>query len=135
MAIAVETEGRGQLAIRITGAASAAAAGLGAQPNPEGKSVLILRTTLIVFTASTGAATITIGVAADASSSANDIINALAMNGVSANTCYNGHVMQNSAKTAITAPALWESGKYITLTGSASTVGLDAMLLVDYVRL
>jgi hypothetical protein len=135
MTAAIETEGRGVLSIRITGVASAADAGQGAIENPEGDDVLILRTTLVVLAPSTGAANISIGIGATSGTAATDIVNALAMNGVAANTAYNGHAMQNTAKTAITAPALWTPTSYLTITGSASLVGLDARLLVEYVRI
>jgi len=128
------TEGRGVLALRIDGVASTANAGQGAFPNPEGCDILILRGTLVVHTASTGAANISIGIAADATSAATDLINALAMNGVTAQTAYNCHAMQNTAKTAITAPALWTASKYLTITGSASLVGLEATLFLEYLR-
>ena len=135
MTAVIETEGRGVLSVRITGVASTDNSGQGAVANPEGDDVLVLRTTLVVLTASSGAANISIGIGATATTASTDIINALAMNGVAANTCYNGHVMQNGAKTAITAPALWTPTSYLNITGSASLVGLDARLLVEYVRI
>lgn len=134
MSVEVVTEGRGALAIKITGVASTAAGGQGAVANPEGCDVLILRSTLVVHNASTSAANISIGVGATAATSATDIVNALAMASVSAQTAYNGHAMQNTAKTAITAPALWTSSKYVTVTGSASLVGLSATLFLEYIR-
>ena len=134
MTVSRVQEGRGVLVYRIDGVASTDNAGQGAIANPEGCDVLILRGTLVVHTASTGAANISIGVASDSSSAATDIINALAMNGVSAQTAYNCHAMQNTAKTAITAPALWESTDYVTITGSASMVGLEATLYLEYIR-
>lgn len=124
-------EGKGgTLCIKITGAASTANAGLGAFANPFGKSVLIARATLYFKSASTGAANLSVGVTTVAAA-ATDIINALAVNGVSEGDCYNGFAMQNTAKTAISAPALWTSDKYITLTGDATTVGLEAYLYLE----
>ena len=137
MALSFDGVGRKAYSVLITGAASAAGGGLGAVANPEGVDVLILRTTLVVLAASTGAANLSVGIAADAVTSAADIVNALAMNGVGAKTAYNGFVMENGAKTAISAgvPALWTTDKFLTFTGSASTVGLSARILVDYVRI
>jgi len=133
MSAEIETEGRGGvLAIRITGAASTANAGLGAILNPEGVDLLILRSTLAIITPSTGSAAVSIGVTTEAAA-ATDILNALDLQ-VTAGNCYNGHAMQNGAKTQISAPALWEDDKYITITGAATTVGLDALLLIEYVR-
>ncbi len=133
MTATIVNQGRGVLAIRIDGVASTAAGGQGEVANPEGVDLLILRGTLVVHTASTGSANITIGVGASGAS-VNDIINALAMNSVTAQTAYNCHAMQNTAKTAITAPALWTSSLYIVITGSASLVGLEATLFLEYIR-
>ncbi len=134
MTATIVNQGRGTLAIRIDGVASIANAGQGQVANPEGVDILILRSTLVVHTASTGAANISIGVGASGAA-ATDIVNALAMNGVAAQTAYNGHVMQNAAKTAIAAPALWTSALYVTITGSASLVGLEATLYLEYLRI
>lgn len=134
MTVAVETEGRGVLAIKITGVASTDNGGVGAVVNPEGVNCVILRTTLYVHVPSTGAANLGIGVASAATTKGTDILNDLAVNGALTDTMHNGHVMQNGAKTQISAPALWQPGYYITFTGSASTVGLEAYLFVEYVR-
>ena len=127
MSVAREYTGRGGvLSYRITGAASTANAGLGSIANPEGVDLLILRATLNFVTPSDGAANLGIGVTT-AAAKATDILNDLDVN--------NGFAMQNTAKTAITAPAIWTAAKYVTLTGSATTAGLDAVLMIEYVRL
>ncbi len=64
MTVAIKAEGRGVMAIDITGTTSAANAGQGQVANPEGVNVIILRSTLLTKTASTGAANLGIGVAA-----------------------------------------------------------------------
>jgi hypothetical protein len=131
--VAIDPEGRGVLTIKITGVASADNAGVGQVLNPEGVNLVILRTSFYVHVASTGAANLGIGVGASGAK-ATDILNDLAVNGAITDKVYNGHVMQNAAKTEIQAPALWTTDKYITFTGSASTVGLEAYLFVEYVR-
>lgn len=134
MSVAVVTEGKGgTLALRITGGTSVADAGQGYFANPWGQSVIILRGTLYVATASTGAANISIGVAATSATAATDLINALAMNGAIAGKMYNCHAMQNGAKTEIAAPALWTSSQYVTFTASADMSGLDATLFLECV--
>jgi hypothetical protein len=125
--------GGGVLVIKVTGAAVTANAGLGAIANPEGVDLLILRTTWFVDVESTGSANISIGVTTVAAA-ATDILNALDANGA-AGKAYNGHAMQNSAKTEITAPAIWSAAKYITITGSATSAGMVAYLMVEYVKL
>lgn len=131
MTIAINSEGKGNtLSIAITGAASTDNAGLGSLKNPFGVDVLILRATLHNITQSTGAATLSIGVTT-AAAAATDVLNALDINGAAADSWYNGHVMQNGAKTAITAPALWTAAKYLTLTGSATTAGYTGVLYLE----
>lgn len=133
MTVSIESEGRGVLGIKIVGVASTANAGIGEVANPEGVNVVILRATLYVHVPSTGAANLSVGVGASGAA-ATDIINALAVNGAISDKMYNAFAMQNTAKTEITAPALWSPTTYITFTGSATTVGLEAYLLVEYVR-
>lgn len=134
MTVAVQSEGRGVLAIKITGVASTDAGGIGSVVNPEGVNCVILRTTFYAHTPSTGSANLSVGVGATAASSNTDILNALDAQSMTADTMWNGHAMQNSAKTQITAPALWQAGYYITFTGSATTVGFEGYLFVEYVR-
>lgn len=134
MTVAVEQEGRGTLCIKITGVASTSNGGIGAVKNPEGVNCVILRTTFYSHVASPGSANLSVGVSATATGAATDILNALDANTMTADTMWNGHAMQNTAKTQITAPALWTKDYYITFTGSASTVGFEGYLFVEYVR-
>ena len=129
MGATLNTEGKGVMSIAITGTSGTA---IGGVLNPEGVDVLILRATWKITTASTGAATVNIGVGAAVNTDATDIINALAANGA-VTGWYNGHVMQNGAKTAITAP-IWGAAQYVTFTGSAATTGLVATLYLEYIR-
>lgn len=134
MTIAIQTQGKGGLVIDLAGVASAAAGGQGALKNPEGVSIIITRSTILFRKPSTGAGNLGIGIAANGTTKATDVLNDLDVNGVAEGSVYNGHAMQNTAKTAITAPAVWTSDKYLTFTGSASLVGLDATLYLEYIR-
>jgi len=134
MTVAVNTEGKGAMSIAITGAASIAAGGQGAVANPEGVSVIITRATIYTTTPSTGAAALSIGVGATAATAATDILNALDMNGVAAASAYNGFAMQNTAKTAISAPALWTATSYVTFSAAATMVGYVGTLYLEYLR-
>jgi hypothetical protein len=127
-------EGRGMLAIQLTGANDANNGGLGAVLNPEGVDLLILRTYLYVKAHSTGAANLGIGVAANGTTKATDILNDLAMGGAIDGKYYNGGAVVVAAKTEMTGTAVWSAGKYLTFTGSADTSGLDATLYVEYLR-
>jgi len=126
---------RGRFVVRLTGGASAAAAGLGAVANPEEVPLLILRTQLYIETPSAGAANLSVGMAANATSSATDIINALAVSCAIAGRAYNGNTIQATANAEITVPLVWTTSRFLTFTGSATTVGLVAHLIVEYVRL
>lgn len=134
MTVAIDYEGKGALAIDITGVASTDAGGVGALANPEGVSLLITKATFYFATPSTGAANLGVGIAADATTKATDILNDLDVNGVAAGSWYNGHARQNTAKTAISAPAVWTTTKYLTFTGSATTAGLTGTLYLEYYR-
>lgn len=133
MTAAINSEGKGTLSIAITGANNTDNAGLGSIANPEGVDLIITRTTFHMKTASDGAANLAAGITT-AAAKATDILNDLDVNSDADGTVYNGHAMQNTAKTAITAPAKWTSDKYLTLTGSADTTGLTGALYVEYVR-
>jgi hypothetical protein len=133
MGASISNEGKGFMAIGITGVAGTTDGAIGAVLNPEGVDVLITRCILYVSSNSTGAANLSCGVAATATTATSDIINALAM-GAAAGKYYNGQALQVTAKTEVSAPAVWSAGKYINFTGSASTVGLVATLYVEYLR-
>lgn len=136
MTVSINTEGRGGVfTVDVVGANDANAGGLGAVANPEGTDLLILRTSWRVITPSTGGANVGIGIAANATTKATDILNDLAANGAITGKVYNGHAMQNTAKTEITAPAVWTHDKFLTFTGSADSTGMVARLYVEYIRL
>jgi hypothetical protein len=117
----------------LTGAASAANAGLGSIANPEGALVGITRVFAYFRTGSTGAANLDMGIttaAAKASDicSAQDVIEA---------TVGGKFVYEPAAQAAETESptAKWAADTFLTITGSASTAGLDADVFVEYVRL
>ncbi len=134
MTVALKTDqGRGMLRVLITGVASAAAAGVGSLANPEGVALGITRAFLYARTGSTGAANLSIGVTTIAASAtdvanAQDVVDAT----VGGKLIHEGAVQV--AKTE-NPTAIWTADKYLTFTGSASTVGLDADLYLEVVRL
>mgnify|MGYP001267589837 CR=1 FL=1 len=136
MSATVSQEGRGGLlCIDVAGVTSTDNGGIGAIKNPWGEDVLILRSSWYIGTPSTGATNISIGVASAATGAATDILNALAADGAITGKVYNGHVMQNGAKTEIAAPAVWQDDYYVTFTGSADSTGLVAKLFLECVPL
>ena len=133
MGALVNSIGKGLMSIALTGVTATSNGGIGAVINQEGVDVLITRCFLHVGTASTGAANLSCGIGATATTSSTDIISGLAVNGVSGNY-YNGQAQQVTAKTQVSAPATWSAGKYIVFTGSADTTGLVGTLFVEYLR-
>jgi hypothetical protein len=133
MGASVSPTGKGLLAIDITGVTGTGNGAIGAVKNPEGVDVLITRCYLYVKTQSTGAANLSCGVASAADGATTDIINALAVGGATGKY-YNGQAQQVTAKTEVTAPAVWTKDYFINFTGSASTAGLVGTLFVEYVR-
>lgn len=134
MSVETINEGLGYGAsFRITGVASTAAGGQGEIDNPFGEDVWITDALLDIITPSDGAGNLSVGVAVTGNS-ATDIVNALAVGSVVADTLYNCFARQNTAKTEVTAPAKWTSAKKITITGSATLVGFEAVLHVKCVK-
>ena len=124
---------RGMFKASITGVASTDNAGVGQIANPEGVSLLITRAFLYFRDGSTGAANLDIGVGASGAK-ASDIISAMSVvDGTVGGKAYYGPAAQDAETECTT--ALWTSATYVTVTGSASTVGLDADLYIEYVRL
>ena len=126
------TDQRGFKKILITGVASTDNAGIGQVLNPEGVKLLILRTLLYARTGSTGAGNLDVGVGTTGVK-ATDILSTFDMIeatiGAKAFNCQ--AVPANETEEAV----IWEAGEYITFTGSATSVGLDADLYIEYIRL
>lgn len=123
------------MTVDLAGVAATTGGAIAAIANPEGVTLQILRVYILVTTASTGAANVSVGVAADAVTSASDIVNALTVNGVSAGTVYLCLPGGDAAKDSIVAaPAPWTTSKYVTVTGSATTAGFVGTLYIEYIR-
>lgn len=134
MTVAKNNEGHsGLLTLDITGVASTDNAGIGEFANPEGVDVTIVEAWLEIITPSTGAANLSCGVGASGAA-ATDLWNAGAVNGLTEGSLSNCFARQDTAETECTDPVDWDSDKYITFTGSATTVGLSARLHLRYIR-
>jgi hypothetical protein len=119
--------------VTLTGAASTDNAGLGTVANPEGVPLGIVRAFAYFRTGSTGAANLSAGIGAvDAASS--DIVSAMdVIEGTVGGKLFAlpaAQVAETESPTAV-----WGVDDYLNVTGSATTVGLDADLLIEYVRL
>lgn len=119
----------GYIEIPLTGALLFAGGEVAAVANPEGVPLIITDVKIYVDTPSTGAANLSVGLAADATTSDTDMINALAVNGAITGLAYHGM----TALAAKGAAQVWGTTQYLTATGSASTVGFVGRLFVQYI--
>jgi len=122
------------MSIPLVGVAATTGGAIASVANPEGVTVLITRAILYISANSTGAANLTAGIGATATTAGDDIVAALAM-AAAAGVAYNGFATQVTAITAVTAPAQWTATTFVTVQGSATTVGLAGTLFLEYVRL
>ena len=120
----------GYIEIPLNGAALFAGGEVAAVLNPEGVPVIITDVKLYVDTPSTGAANLSVGIAANGTTSDTDMINALAVNGAITGKAYHGM----TALAAKGEAQVWGATEYITATGSASTAGFVGRLFVQYIR-
>ena len=120
----------GCLEIPLTGNALFAGGEIAAVANPEGVPLIIQDVKIYVDTPSTGACNISVGLAADATTSDTDMINALAINGSITGKAYHGM----TALAAKGEAQVWGTTQYLTATGSASSADFVGRLFVQYIR-
>lgn len=120
----------GYIEMPLEGALLFAGGEIGAMLNPEGVPLIITDVKIYVDTPSTGAANISVGIAADAVTADTDMINALAINGALTGLAYHGM----TALAAKGAAQVWGAAEYITATGSADSSGFAGRLFVSYIR-
>lgn len=121
------SEGKGAYYVALGHADTAG--GVAAVANPEGVKLLITRAVLYASTASTGACTVDAGVAADGTTSADNLIDGLsvASAGVFDNLTSNG-TNGKSVKE-------WGATEYVTVSkASGAAAGLAGTLYLEYLR-
>lgn len=134
MSLTRQNEGNaGFLKLTIAGAASTANGGVGSILNPEGVDLLIVRTFLYARTGSTGAVNLDVGIGATAATKGTDILSTF--NGIDATIGGKAFYCQAASVSEAEEAVIWEDDEYLTVTGSATSVGLDADLYVEYIRL
>lgn len=114
--------------VAIAGVTATTGGAIAAIANPEGKALIIRNAVLDVTTKSTGAATVDVGVAADAVTSKDTLLDGLDV-GTAAGTFDSAENGGTNGKSAVK----WGATEYVTVTGSASTAGLVGALYLDYV--
>jgi hypothetical protein len=130
---AANTTGKGWLSIDFTGVAATTGGAIASVKNPEGVDVIVTNAILYIATNSTGAANLTVGIGASATTDYNDMVTATAM-AAAAGKVYTAAAISASIATEITAPGVWLSTEYVNITGSASTAGLTGTLYIEYLR-
>jgi hypothetical protein len=120
----------GCLEIPLTGALLFAGGEIAAVANPEGVALIIQDVKIFIDTPSTGAANIDVGLAANATTSDTDMINALAIDGAITGKAYHGM----TALAAKGEAQVWGTTQYLTATGSADSRGFAGRLFVQYIR-
>jgi hypothetical protein len=127
------TDQKGMFKATLTGVASTANGGIGEIANPEGVTLGILRAFLYFRDGSTGAANLSLGVGASGAA-VSDIMSAMSVVDVTVGGKLFFAPAAQAAETE-SPTALWTSSTYVVITGSATTVGLDADLYIEYIRL
>lgn len=96
--------------------------------NPEGQSIIVTRFQIDITTKSTGAAAVDFGVAANGTTSADNLIDGYAAGGTE-------KVVDNLADAGTNGKAVQKmtSSQFITGTGAASTAGLVGSVFIHYV--
>ncbi len=95
-----------------------------AVPNAEEAAVIVTRVIVDKTTGSDGAANLTVGIAANATTADNGLVTATALAGAAA--------VIDSAATGISQK--WGANQYLTANGSADTTGLVGNVYIEYVR-
>ena len=116
-------------ALRVTLTAAGTTAGdVASIANPEGAAVIITRAILNITTASTGASTLDVGVAANATTSADNLIDG--RSGATAGTFDN---IEDGGTNGL-ATKVWGASEYVTVSeASGDVTGIAGELLIQYV--
>lgn len=113
----------------LTAVTGTTAGGAFSLANPEGVPLIITRLILNITTPSSGAATVDFGIAANGTTSADNLID-----GASVATA--AKVLDNISDGGTNGKArqLWGTDQYLTGTASATLAGLVGEAIIDYVR-
>jgi hypothetical protein len=114
--------------VPVTGVAATTGGAMGSWVPPEGGPIIITNMVLYCLTNSTGAANVSAGVAANATTSAASLINAQAL-AASANTA-----IFSGTGTSATVGSILTGSQAVTFTGSATTAGFTGKAYIFYVR-
>lgn len=113
--------------VALTGVAATTGGALFAWPNPENVSIIIDRLEIDITTKSTGAATADFGVAANATTTSDNLIDGYNVNATE-------KVVNNIDDKGTNGKSVQKlsNGQHITGTGSATTAGLVGFVYIHY---
>lgn len=112
----------------LTAAGTNAVGGVLKLANPEGVALIVTRLILDITTASTGAATVDAGIAADATTGSDTLIDGLSV--ATAGVYDNVENQGTNGKAAVK----WPTTGYLQITASADTAGMVGYAYIEYIR-
>jgi hypothetical protein len=120
---------RGAYRATLTAATNTNGGAVLSLPNPEGADIYVTRVILNVQTQSSGAASVDAGIAANGTTSADNLIDgqSVAAAGVFDNIKNGGTNGKAGQK--------WAAGQFLTITASATVAGLIGEAVIEYVLL
>jgi hypothetical protein len=118
----------GAYKVALVAATGTTAGGVLSLANPEGAAVIVTRLVLDVTTGSTGVATVDAGIAADGSTSVDNLID-----GQSVQTAGTFDNVKQGGSNGV-ASRKWGADQFLTITASATTAGMVANAYVEYIR-
>jgi hypothetical protein len=119
----------GAFEIELAGVAATTGGAIAGVANPEGADLIITRCILRTTTHSTGAANLDIGIGASATTSNDTLLDGIAVGSA-------GKIADNIDDQGTNGQSyqLWGASQFLTVTGSATTVGMVGKLFIQYVR-
>lgn len=123
------SEQTGAYKVALTAVTGTAAGGALSLANPEGVDLIVTRLILDITTEATGAATVDAGIAANGTTSADNLIDGgdVGTAVVVLDNVGNGGTNGKSVRK-------WGSSQYLTITASATLAGLVGNAYIEYIR-
>ena len=125
------SEGKGCLRVALVAGTTFTGGDVLSLANPEGADLIITRFIINITTAATGTPSANAGVAADGVTSSDNLIDGCAIGSAVAHF---DNADSTLAGTNGRASQPWDSDEYVTVTPSASAVGLVGYAYIEYIR-
>lgn len=119
----------GSYKVALTAATVTTAGAVLSLANPEGADLIVTRLVLDITTQSTGAATVDAGIAANGTTSSDNLIDG-------ASVASAAKVLDNVTDGGTNGKARqkWTSSQYLTITASATLAGMVGSAYIEYIR-